>query len=667
MKFGKSLSEKVRDDWKEYAVDYKAMKQALPKDDDELFLAQGPSKHDSIPEDAYPQYWKLYNESLAAITLFYEEKSGSAKGEINTLESKVQKYRLSKLPGSTLSSNITGDDLMKQVADANTELEYVREFLSINYTACSKILKKYDKRTFSHLRETKLEELLRDKPFLDGNAMDGFIRKAQKMMNSLREIDGTTNTINTRKNGEGTDHGGSHGSLNASVCRKESGFIYEQTQIILDKLSNSPFFSKHKAKRIPHFLLEEIEFGSYLGEGEFSIVKEAKDFNVNDLCPICVLHQFKDSDRNMQASESPNENGDRDGGKKVLKLPEPPKFDNDLGIENFSMSISADGDVSDLDTAGFQDDHQEEDMEDVASKGFMKHHCLRNGSARYAIKQLKSTLTGTKRADGAIDLAIEAKFLSVLSHPNIIKLCGLGGTRGHPRSFIVLDRLYDTLDVKIKFWKEKESEYKGIFKKHKAQLNLLWNDRLLAGYDIARAIKYLHERDIIYRDLKPENIGFDVRGNAKLFDFGLAKELREEDKIEKDQYNASGRTGTRRYMAPEVVLCKYYGKPADVFSFSILLWEMLALSQPFKSYDYEKHAQLVVQKNKRPDVKKDWPVLIKNVVKRAWAPDPNGRPSFHQICNSLSGEFADSSNGLSRTERLMNDTLSSRELALSRK
>jgi len=142
MKFGKSLSEKVRDDWKEYAVDYKAMKQALPKDDDELFLAQGPSKHDSIPEDAYPQYWKLYNESLAAITLFYEEKSGSAKGEINTLESKVQKYRLSKLPGSTLSSNITGDDLMKQVADANTELEYVREFLSINYTACSKILKK---------------------------------------------------------------------------------------------------------------------------------------------------------------------------------------------------------------------------------------------------------------------------------------------------------------------------------------------------------------------------------------------------------------------------------------------------------------------------------------------------------------------------------------------
>ena len=495
MKFGKSLSEKVRDDWKEYAVDYKAMKKTLPKDD-ELFL-EG-SNHDSIPEDAYPQYWKLYNESLAAVTLFYENKSGLAKGEINALESKVQKYRLTKLPGSTLSSNITGDDLRKQVADANTELEYVREFLSINYTACSKILKKYDKRTFSHIREKKLEELLRDKPFLDGNAMNGFIQKAQKMICSLDEIDGKPNT----NNGEGPDHIGSHCSLNASMSRKESGFIYEQTQIILDKIQNSPFFSKYKAKRIPHFLIKEIDFGSYLGEGEFSIVKEVQDFNVNDLCPICVLHQFKDSDRNMQASESPNENGDRDEEKEVFKLPKLPKSDNDLAIDNFRMSIGTD-DVSDLDTVGFQDDHQEEDMEDVASKGFMKHHCLRNGSARYAIKQLKSTLTGTKRADGAIDLSIEAKFLSVLSHPNIIKLCGLGGTRGHPRSFIVLDRLYDTLDVKIKFWKGKVSECKGFlgYSKHKAQLNLFWNDRLLAGFDICRAIKYLHEHDIIYRDL----------------------------------------------------------------------------------------------------------------------------------------------------------------------
>lgn len=48
---------------------------------------------------------------------------------------------------------------------------------------------------------------------------------------------------------------------------------------------------------------------------------------------------------------------------------------------------------------------------------------------------------------------------------------------------------------------------------------------------------------IVYRDLKPDNIGFDVRGDVKLFDFGLAKEMRPEDLVSDDLYDMSGNTG----------------------------------------------------------------------------------------------------------------------------
>jgi serine/threonine protein kinase len=61
---------------------------------------------------------------------------------------------------------------------------------------------------------------------------------------------------------------------------------------------------------------------------------------------------------------------------------------------------------------------------------------------------------------------------------------------------------------------------------------------------------------IIYRDLKPDNVGFDVRGDVKIFDFGLAKELDLSKKLDDGTYNLTADTGSLRYMAPE-------GKAAD--------------------------------------------------------------------------------------------------------
>ena len=76
-------------------------------------------------------------------------------------------------------------------------------------------------------------------------------------------------------------------------------------------------------------------------------------------------------------------------------------------------------------------------------------------------------------------------------------LSGTGGVPGHPGFFIVLDRLYDTLADKMKIWAKREKEFKGglFTRKSKTDLNFLWVERLLALYDIARAMKYLHSQE----------------------------------------------------------------------------------------------------------------------------------------------------------------------------
>ena len=156
--------------------------------------------------------------------------------------------------------------------------------------------------------------------------------------------------------------------------------------------------------------------------------------------------------------------------------------------------------------------------------------------------------------------------------------------------FIVLDRLFDTLEERIyKEWKSTYSTFstKGGFpccpsQEIDSQLRSLWIDRLIAAYDLASAFRYLHKHKIVYRDIKPENIGFDVRDDIKLFDFGFARELLQSDKVEgTNLYQLTGLTGSIRYMAPEVAFRKPYNLKCDVYSFGLLLFEMIALKPPF--------------------------------------------------------------------------------------
>mmetsp|Transcript_30681 Transcript_30681/g.44613 ORF Transcript_30681/g.44613 Transcript_30681/m.44613 type:complete len:345 (-) Transcript_30681:2268-3302(-) len=304
---------------------------------------------------------------------------------------------------------------------------------------------------------------------------------------------------------------------------------------------------------------------------------------------------------------------------------------------------------------------EEDGLSEQEARKFMEMNCIRNGSSRYAVKVLRPDLTELEQEKGTIDLAVEAKYLTVLSHPNIVKMRGVGAKDSLRIGFyIVLDRLYGTLSDKLIEWKNEQTRHMGCLGcigTNKLGLKDLLIEQLTCAYDLSAAYLYLHKQKIIYRDIKSENIGFDVRGDVKIFDFGLCRELDPKKKTANGLYKLTGRTGSRRYMAPEVVLCKPYNLTADSYSFGILLWEISTLKEPFEDFDLHDLTEKVVKLGYRPSIPSNLPVSIKHIIKDCWSGEINKRPDFVRISSILRStvkSMTESAQIQNRTDHMMN-------------
>ena len=138
--------------------------------------------------------------------------------------------------------------------------------------------------------------------------------------------------------------------------------------------------------------------------------------------------------------------------------------------------------------------------------------------------------------------------------------------------------------------------------------------------------------------LKPDNLGFNSDDEVKLFDFGLAKELADNDRDANGLYrNMTGFTGAIRYMAPEVGQKKRYNLAADVYSWSMLLWHLMALEPPLGLYTPNMMIDRVFVKGHRPVVNEKWPEEIQLLLRQGWNQDIQMRPSMEQIVKELDG------------------------------
>ncbi|KAG6783632.1 hypothetical protein POTOM_009293 [Populus tomentosa] len=172
---------------------------------------------------------------------------------------------------------------------------------------------------------------------------------------------------------------------------------------------------------------------------------------------------------------------------------------------------------------------------------------------------------------------------------------------------------------------------------HKQKESLNLQSLLRVAIDVSKGMHCLNQNHIIHRDLKSANILMDENGVVKVADFGVAR-------VQDQTGVMTAETGTYRWMAPEVgavalnkmvIEHKPYDHKADVFSFGIVLWELLTGKLPYEHLSPLQAAVGVVQQGLRPPIPSHSHPELADLLKRCWQRDPFLRPEFSEILELL--------------------------------
>jgi serine/threonine protein kinase len=381
-----------------------------------------------------------------------------------------------------------------------------------------------------------------------------------------------------------------------------------------------------RRKVIAPFEWKEVKIGRLLGSGGFSTVKEVIGFEST------VNQSFQGNhDLNLQLLKEPKD--------KQVEVSAKPFTKSELASREF------------LKRNVFH--HKLEHASDATATSRKKRSPQPECSMpRYAVKHLRVSITKDpdRYRKAAIDLALEAQLLMNLDHPNIVKiraLCRDGAEAfkegKHTSFFFVMDLLPDTLDGRI--W-----EWRRSLRKYKSRCNFVWGKekylekirnllvvRLGAARDIAAALEHMHSKRVINRDVKTANVGFNVHGDIKIYDLGLSRILAA-DADKDDTYNLSC-VGTKSYMAPEIRNKEEYNMSADVYSFGIVLWELMSLSTPMDSFYKPKKKKTGSGPSKKYGVWlplcECWPTAVHDLIQEATCHEPLQRPRMSQAQSTL--------------------------------
>ncbi|CAL0304911.1 unnamed protein product [Lupinus luteus] len=213
----------------------------------------------------------------------------------------------------------------------------------------------------------------------------------------------------------------------------------------------------------------------------------------------------------------------------------------------------------------------------------------------------------------------EAVKLADLHHPNVVAFYGVvldgpGGSVATVTEYMVNGSLRNALQ--------------------KNGRNLDKRKRLLIAMDAAFGMEYLHGKNIVHFDLKSDNLLVNLRDPhrpiCKVGDLGLSK-------VKCQTLISGGVRGTLPWMAPELLngSSSLVSDKVDVFSFGIVMWELLTGEEPYADLHYGAIIGGIVSNTLRPPIPKSCDPEWRLLMERCWSSEPSERPTFTEIANEL--------------------------------
>ncbi|XP_062229403.1 uncharacterized protein LOC133927114 [Phragmites australis] len=213
----------------------------------------------------------------------------------------------------------------------------------------------------------------------------------------------------------------------------------------------------------------------------------------------------------------------------------------------------------------------------------------------------------------------EASNLADLHHPNVVAFYGVvldgpGGSIATVTEYMVNGSLRTALLKNAKTLDRRK--------------------RLIIAMDTAFGMEYLHSKNIVHFDLKSDNLLVNLRDPqrpiCKVGDLGLSK-------VKCQTLISGGVRGTLPWMAPELLngSSSLVSEKVDVFSFGIVLWELLTGEEPYADLHYGVIIGGIVSNTLRPPVPDSCDPEWRSLMEQCWSTEPYERPSFTEIANRL--------------------------------